>query len=143
MPQPQVLIDSGFLYALLDKSNPKFPLAKATIGAVPAQYVVPYVALTEAEFLFNRAGGVPAVLRFMDELVAAPLQFEAPLKVDITRGREIMAAYASARLDFVDCCIMAISERLNITKVFTFDWRDFSIFRPKHCPHLELLPILS
>jgi predicted nucleic acid-binding protein len=143
MALPQILIDSGFLYALLDKNNPKYRLAKATIEAVPAQYLVPYVVLTETAFLFSRAGGVPAVLLFMDKLVAAPLQFEAPLKAGITRGREIMATYASSRLDFVDCCIMAISERLNITKVFTFDWRDFSIFRPKHCPHLELLPILG
>ncbi len=52
----------------------------------------------------------------------------------------MLRAYPGAKLDFVDCCIMAMSERLNITRVCTFDRRDFSIFRPAHCDYLELLP---
>ncbi|MCD4684394.1 MAG: hypothetical protein K8S97_00470 [Anaerolineae bacterium] len=51
-----------------------------------------------------------------------------------------MAEYDTARFDFVDCCIMALTERLNITQVCTFDRRDFSIFRPIHCDYLDLLP---
>jgi predicted nucleic acid-binding protein len=51
-----------------------------------------------------------------------------------------MAIYASARLDFVDCCLMALSERLNITQICTYDRRDFSMFRPAHCDYLTLLP---
>jgi predicted nucleic acid-binding protein len=61
-------------------------------------------------------------------------------KDDAERATEIMEAYSDARFDFVDCCIMALSERLNITQVCTFDRRDFVIFRPKHCDYLELLP---
>lgn len=34
--------------------------------------------------------------------------------------------------DFVDC--------LNIRQVYTFDQRDFTIFRPKHGLRLELVP---
>ncbi len=64
-----------------------------------------------------------------------------PLNVDdLTRVREILQTYPDAKLDFVDCCIMAMSARLNITRVCTFDHRDFSIFRPAHCDYLELLP---
>ena len=51
-----------------------------------------------------------------------------------------MAKYADARFDFVDCCIMALVERLDITQICTFDRRDFGIFRPAHCEYLELLP---
>ena len=59
---------------------------------------------------------------------------------DLQRARAIMAAYPEADLDFVDCCLMALSERLKITQICTFDRRDFSIFRPQHCDYLELLP---
>jgi len=48
--------------------------------------------------------------------------------------------YADAGFDFVDCCIMALAERLQITPIYTFDHRDFAIFRRQHCPYLELLP---
>ena len=59
---------------------------------------------------------------------------------DLTRIGEIMTQYADANLDFVDCCIMTLSERLTITQICTLDHRDFSIFRPEHCNYLELLP---
>ncbi len=35
---------------------------------------------------------------------------------------------------------MVIAERLNITRIVTFDRRDFSVFRPSHCEYFELLP---
>ena len=59
---------------------------------------------------------------------------------DLNRVREIAIAYADAEFDIVDCCIMAIAERLNVTHIATFDRRDFSVFRPRHCEYLELLP---
>jgi len=59
---------------------------------------------------------------------------------DLNRAREIMLAYASARFDLVDCCIMALAERLNVIQVATFDRRDFSIFRLPNGGYLELLP---
>jgi predicted nucleic acid-binding protein len=41
---------------------------------------------------------------------------------------------------FVDCCILAIAERLNITRICTFDRRDFQTFATTHRERLELLP---
>jgi predicted nucleic acid-binding protein len=51
-----------------------------------------------------------------------------------------MVTYADAEMDLVDCCIMAMSEWLNIEEIATFDRRDFGMFRPKHCDYLTLLP---
>lgn len=61
-------------------------------------------------------------------------------RVDYLRIAEIMLAYRDAALDFVDCAIMALAERLNITHICTYDRRDFALFRPRHCDYLTLLP---
>ena len=53
---------------------------------------------------------------------------------------EILEEYADSRLDFVDATIVALAERLNITRVLTLDRRDFSIIRPAHCSYFEILP---
>ncbi len=37
---------------------------------------------------------------------------------------------------------MASAERLSVTRIATFVRRDFSIFRPRHCDYLDLLPTL-
>lgn len=90
--------------------------------------------------MLYKSVGQHAVIGFMRMVTQGSYQLVAPQVEDIDRAREIMARYSSAKLDFVDCCIMALSERLNVTRVCTFDRRDFSIFRPKHCDYLDLLP---
>jgi len=37
--------------------------------------------------------------------------------------------------------LVKFAERLQVTQIATFDRRDFSIFRPRHCAYLTLLPI--
>lgn len=59
---------------------------------------------------------------------------------DYDRMQEIMLQYADARFDFADAGLMALSERLNVTRIATLDRRDFGQFRPSHCDALELLP---
>jgi predicted nucleic acid-binding protein len=44
-------------------------------------------------------------------------------------------------MDFADATIVAASERLNIKHVFTLDRKDFSIYRPLHATHFQLLPL--
>jgi len=140
MALAKILVDSSFLFALYHKGEVRHLLAKTVAETSGAQFIIPYVVLTEAAFLFNRHRGVPAVMDFLAALVAAQAIFEVTTLDDLVRARTIMGTYADAKLDFVDCCTMALSERLNITKVCTFDYRDFSIFRPKHCPVLEIVP---
>ena len=140
MPPSKRLVDSSYLYALLDEKNQRFDDATLVAELYRGQFVVPYIILTEVAYLFNREGGVPAVLTFLDRLTAMQPQFEVVLLPDLIRAREIMASFRRSKLDFVDCCIMALSERLNVTQVCTFVHRDFNIFRPKHATHLEILP---
>jgi predicted nucleic acid-binding protein len=53
---------------------------------------------------------------------------------------EILEQYADNQLDFTDAAIVAIAERLAITRVYTLERRDFSIIRPSHCDYFELFP---
>jgi len=103
-------------------------------------FLVPEVTSVEVLFLANRDDGVRGKVKTLNALKAARGTFVNITAQDIERATEIMASYASANFDFVDCVIMAQAERLNITRVATFDRRDFHIFRPRHVTHLALLP---
>jgi uncharacterized protein len=140
MALSKILVDSSFLYALYARDDKDAEEASAVADLYSGQFVIPYVVLTEAAFLFNRTGGIPALVQFLDALVKADYEYEIISNDDLIRIREIMATYRDAKLDFVDCCVMALSERLNITQVCTLDHRDFSIFRPKYGDYLEILP---
>ena len=135
-----VLIDSSFLIALYNLRDPYHREVREFIKLDKSPRLIPNVVLAEAAYMLLSTSGQRAVFTFMDALVAANVPLEALTIPDLQRAREIMGEYASARFDFVDVCIMALAERLNITRICTFDHRDFSIFRPKHCEYLELLP---
>ena len=59
---------------------------------------------------------------------------------DYSRTAEILRKYHDTRIDFVDACIMALAERLNVENILTFDRRDFSLYRPAHCEQFRILP---
>jgi hypothetical protein len=73
-------------------------------------------------------------------LVVAPVLNELFYDDDMIRMQGIMAQYQDARFDFTDTAIMAVAERLKITRICTFDHRDFSVYRPQHTAYFELLP---
>jgi uncharacterized protein len=136
----KVLIDSSFLYALFNAREAKHESALKFVQASQDIQVIPDVVLTEVAFLFNRFGGTRAVIVFLESMVEAQPQLEPVTLLDIKLAREIMLKYPGAKLDFVDCCLMALAGRLEITQICTFDRRDFSIYRAEEGDLLELLP---
>jgi predicted nucleic acid-binding protein len=89
--------------------------------------LIPTVVLPEIGFLFVRDLGHHALERFVDEFADALLQMQDLQHSDLRRVQQIMNTYASAKFDLVDCCIMAMAERLQISQVCTFD-RLISVF---------------
>lgn len=80
--------------------------------------------------------------RFLEYFDRANFQMEALHRQDIRRARELINKYADARFDFVDTCLIAIAERLDIRRIRTLDRRDFTLVRPAHCDYFELLPTI-
>jgi predicted nucleic acid-binding protein len=137
---PTILLDTSFIVALNNPRDKYHTAARGFFSGPRNIYLLPEVVLTEAAFLLNKAGGLPASLHFLDRLATASAALQSVTLADLRRAREILASYPDAHFDFVDVCLMALSERLNVTRICTYDRRDFSVFRPMHCEYLELLP---
>lgn len=135
-----LLLDSSFVYALFNGDDRNHAAALQFAAAIRQQSLVPDVALPEITFLFRRDAPYSAIKTFLVEFTKAQLTLVPPTTDDIIRISQIMDTYPTAEFDLVDCTIMALAERLNITQICTFDRRDFSIFRPRHCDYLKLLP---
>ena len=58
-------------------------------------------------------------------------------------GTGFAFAHHFAMHDAVDAMVIATAERLRITTVATIDHRHFSVVRPDHAPHFELVPPLT
>ncbi|HRF99117.1 MAG TPA: PIN domain-containing protein [Aggregatilineales bacterium] len=138
-----ILLDSSFLFALNSPNDEKHLDSLQVSLLKNTKYLIPDVALTEVTYLMRRDSGLgqKAVLEFLKMISTSSFILLPVIKEDIGRACEVMSEYSDAKLDFVDCCIFALAERLKIIHICTFDMRDFRMFRPKHVNHFTLLPV--
>jgi hypothetical protein len=135
------IIDTGFLYAIVDSTDRHHQVAIATLRQIRNDaLVLPTATVVELSMLINEKIGRQATSQFMANLGKSSLQLEVLTKDDLVRISELLLQYQDARLDFVDAAITSIAERLNIQRVLTVDQRDFRMIRPKHCAYFEILP---
>ena len=134
------ILDTSFLFALTDQGDRNHQRVLAVAQSVSEPLVLPVVVLPEACYLIASRLGHQAMCRFVSSMTPDTVQVECLTTEDLVRVHGILEQYADSQLDFTDAAIVAIAERLNITRVYTLDRRDFSIIRPSHCDYFELLP---
>jgi len=135
-----VLVDANYLIALAYPKDKNHKSARQFVESTDNRLFIPDVILPEAMYNIRRLGGINAAIRFGSLLSQESTPLLALTLLDLNRAMAIMQQYRDADLDFVDCCLTAIAERLNITHICTFDRRDFLIIRPQHADYFELLP---
>ncbi|MCY7376449.1 MAG: PIN domain-containing protein [Pyrinomonadaceae bacterium] len=134
------LMDTGFWYASIDESDQHYAKVAPVADKIREIVVLPIPVITETAYLISRNKNVEALAIFSEGLARTLFQLEAPTAEDYLRTAEILRKYDDANIDFVDACIVAIAERLSITKILTVDRRHFGIFKPRHCAAFEILP---
>jgi predicted nucleic acid-binding protein len=76
----------------------------------------------------------------LDQVRRGALVIEDLTKEDYERISELLQTYADLKVGFVDCSVLAVTERLSEPKLATLDHRHFGVMRPRHVEALQLLP---
>lgn len=132
-----VLVDTGPLVALLDRSERERPRVLAAFGALErARFVTSEAVVTEASYLLAAGGGAARVPRSAERPVALQsLLASGRIEVahvgaeDRARLGALMKQYASLPMDYADATLVLLAERLDTTRVMTLDRRDFGVYR--------------
>ena len=135
-----LIVDTSFLVAMFNRGDKHFVRARRFSLPRAELMLVPQVALPEVSYLLTRDLGYLKGWIFLDFFEVANAKLQSTIADDLQRVTEIAHQYPRAEFDMVDLCIMAMAERLGITRIATFDARDFRVFRPRHCDYFELLP---
>ena len=135
-----IVIDTGIIYALADRTDQWHRRSVDFVSSFTGKLVIPITVIPEASYLMNSHLGPEAELSFLSSLVGGGIAVEPCSVADLSRSIDILRRYADANLGLVDASVMAIAERLKITKILTCDRRHFSLMRPKHCRVFEMLP---
>ncbi|MDC0833290.1 PIN domain-containing protein [Geitlerinema sp. CS-897] len=134
------ILDTSFLFALTDRSDRNHQRVLTVAQSANEPLVLPVVVFPEVCYLIASRLGHPAMRRFVSRMTSDAVRVESMTTEDLVRVHQILEQYSDTQLDFTDAAIVAIAERLNITRVYTLDRRDFSIVRPNHCDYFELFP---
>ncbi|MEW6778259.1 MAG: PIN domain-containing protein [Bdellovibrionota bacterium] len=135
-----VLVDTGILYAAADRRDRWHKRALEFLRDADEPLLVPFAVLPEACYFLQTRLGIAQRDALLDSFAKGGLVLAENTSADLLRAREICGQYRNVELDLADACLIAVAERLKITRIATTDRRDFSLVRPAHCDKFELLP---
>ena len=102
--------------------------------------VLPEPLLVEIGYMLGSRAGATAEADFLRDVADGLYTIESMMLADIARAADLVEKYADLPLGTADTCVIALAERLGITRVATLDRRHFSVVKPKHISAFTLLP---
>lgn len=131
-----VLLDTGVIVALLDRSERNHARCVEAIEAVAAPLITCEAVIAESCYLLRNLSGAPdAVLENVEAGV-----FEIPFRlIGASRNiRLLMKQYARVPMDFADACLVHLADEVGTGKLLTLD-SDFRVYRWRKRRAFELL----
>lgn len=135
-----LILDTGPLYASLDRSDADHAACRALIEAADEPLVIPAPVLVEVDYWIQQRLHPGALVALLVDIEAGAYVVADLEASDYIRVRELCDRYADSDIGFVDAAVLSIVERLNEPKLATLDRRHFGLLRPRHRDSVELLP---
>ena len=135
---PAVLVDTGPLVALLDRSDPYHLSCQESLSSLDDSLVTVWPVLTEAMYLLRAYWQAQDALWEMIE--SGAVQIVSLGIDDIPRIRELMRKYRDLPMDLADAGLVRVAERERLRRIFTLDRRDFQVYRPSRIGRFTILP---
>lgn len=135
-----LILDTGPLYASLDRSDNDHAACRELIETANELLVIPAPVLVEVDYWIHARLHPGVLVALLDDIVAGAYRVEELHPEDYRRVRELCDRYADADIGFVDAAVLAVVERFDEPKLATLDHRHFGTLRPRHVEALRLVP---
>ena len=135
-----ILVDSGPLVAVGAANDPHHQVCTELLSSATEELLVPATVSAEVCYMLETRASSQSEAAFLRLFSVGKL-----IPVDITaadyeRMAELVELYADWPLGGTDASVIAIAERLGVTKVATLDRRHFGPIQPSHTEGFILLP---
>ncbi len=140
-----ILCDTGPLVAAFNAVDSDHVRCAEFLRGNWSRLVVPSLAVTEICHLLadpQRRGRPGLAAEFCAAIAEDELRVIEATPYDYRRMAELLATYASLRLQVVDACVIALAERLDVREVASLDRRDFLVVAPRRLRKGERLTLL-
>jgi predicted nucleic acid-binding protein len=130
------LLDTGFIVALLDRSEQNHQRCRDVLRSLSGGLVTCEAVIAEAcHLLRQQAGAAEAILENVERGV-----FLVPFRLEESSAtvRALMKRYARVPMDFADACLVSLADTFGTGRILTLD-SDFRIYRWRRTRAFELL----
>jgi predicted nucleic acid-binding protein len=132
-----VLLDAGFIVALLDRSENFHKTCARTVREVEAPLVTCEAVITESCYLLrNLSGASEAVI---ENIAAGIFQVPFQLSLDIAGVKQVLRKYKDRKIDLADACLIRLADQFGTGDILTLD-QDFAIYRWGRNKPFRMLP---
>ncbi len=121
-----VLLDTGVIVALLDRSERMHDACAETVRELEAPLITCEVVITESCYLLrNLAGASEAVI---ENVAAGIFQIPFQLSREAAGVKQILRKYRDRQIDLADACLIRLADEFGTADILTLD-RDFAVYR--------------
>lgn len=139
-----IVADTGPFVAIIDADDADHQRCVDWYSRLQEPLIIPAPIITEICYMIGRVDAVQAFraeAAFLREIAQSPrLQIACLEDRDLLRMANLVEKYGDFPLGGADASVIAVAERLGITKIATLDVRHFGVVRPKHVSAFTLLP---
>src|SRR5580693_4915296 len=119
-----VLLDTGFIVALLDRSEHLHKACARTVREVEAPLLTCEAVIAESCYLLrNLSGASEAVI---ENIAAGIFQVAFQLSQEATSVKQVLRKYRDRKIDLADACLIRLADIFETGDILTLD-RDFTI----------------
>jgi predicted nucleic acid-binding protein len=131
----ELLLDTGALVGLLDRSQTVHPAAVGFYRNWNAAVVTTEAVLTESTHLLGAEHGIAC----LDFVLRGGAMVVPSTEISLRRCRDLIRKYSDLPMDFADATLVVLAEELDTDLVFTFD-RDFAVYRIRGRKRFRVVP---
>src|SRR5688572_26846971 len=114
-----LILDTGPLYASLDRSDADHGVCRRLIEDAQESLVIPAPVLVEVDYWIHTRLHPGILVALLDDIESGAYRVEDLLPDDYARVRWLCDRYDDADIGFVDAAVLAIVERLGETRLAT------------------------
>jgi uncharacterized protein len=121
-----VLLDTGVIVALLDRSENFHQACAAAIRELEAPLITCEAVLAESCYLLrNLPGAAEAVI---ENVAAGIFQIPFQLPREALAVQQVLRKYRDRKIDLADACLICLAEEFGTADILTLD-KDFEVYR--------------
>jgi predicted nucleic acid-binding protein len=135
-----VLLDTGFIVALLDRSEGFHKMCARTVREVAAPLVTCEAVITESCYLLRNLSGASEASEAVIENIAAGI-FQVPFQLsrETASVKQVLRKYKDRQIDLADACLIRLADEFGTADILTLD-QDFAIYRWGKNKPFRMLP---